>query len=200
MLAWSLLTSRATLSDLFVSSSRLNVTLHPQSFVTDYTTQPYFSDKPESLFPDAQVDMALTCLRYLSFNNFGMGLLPWTLWDSSPFLHYAALHWGIHTHGKAEESCEEVVIGFLQKSLNVACAMDILSREPTFWRGMWAPLSNQPSQVTVMHLLAFFGLERSMCDLLEKGVCADLKDVQGCTPLTLAAENGHTDVVSILVA
>jgi len=119
---------RATSSDLLVSSLLPNFTPHPESFLADYTTQEYFSNRRESLFPDAQVDITLTCLRYLSFDALKQGCdaQPWSPPHKYPFALYAAVHWGHHACINKETTLD-MVQEFLSRKPNVAYATTILA-------------------------------------------------------------------------
>ena len=53
--------------------------------------------------------------------------------------------------------------------------------------------------MTGLHLRAYFGAQKAMSVLLEKGVKADSKDSYSRTPLSWAARNGHEAVVKLLL-
>ena len=57
-----------------------------------------------------------------------------------------------------------------------------------------------PKQMTGLHLAAYFGVEKTVEDLLQKRVDIDSRDTYGRTPLSWAAENGHEAVVGLLLA
>ncbi|RYP19461.1 hypothetical protein DL767_009642 [Monosporascus sp. MG133] len=66
-----------------------------------YTTQEYFERIGEEWNPSAQLDIALTCLTYLSFDTFRSGSCSSNKefeerLRGSEFLDYAAKHWGRH--------------------------------------------------------------------------------------------------------
>ncbi|KIM89025.1 hypothetical protein PILCRDRAFT_61453, partial [Piloderma croceum F 1598] len=176
-----------------------------------YTAQNYFECNAKILFPDAEVYIATTCLRYLSFDAFGNDDyldLPSRLYRS-PLLQYAAAHWGDHARRR----------NFLKKKVNVACAIAVLlggdqSHIP-YWQAPKAGFS-------VLHLLSLFGLETTVDYQLESGTTADLRDSKGhegvvklhltrgdvdvnlkdCgsrTPLSHAAEKGYEGVVRLLL-
>ena len=182
---------RARSSDLLVSSLLLNVTPHPESFLADYTTQEYFSNQRESLFPDAQVDIALTCLRYLSYDALGQGRdASWSPSHHYPFVLYAAIHWGHHAHSN-EEATLDMVQEFLSRKQNVACTTTMLrSQDYNLGRPGFGEI----------HLRSFFGLGRAMSQLLQVNHGADSKDSKGRTPLSYAAQYGHSEVTKFLLA
>ena len=50
-----------------------------------------------------------------------------------------------------------------------------------------------------MHECAFLGLENFVYLLLESGANPNARDIKRKTPLALAAQNGHLNVVEVLV-
>lgn len=66
-----------------------------------HTTQEYLEQILGDWVPDAQEDIATTCLRYLSFDAFDEGFCPSerslrSKLDLNPFYDYAARNWGHH--------------------------------------------------------------------------------------------------------
>ena len=100
-------------------------------------------------------------------------------------LQYTASHWGHHAYGPAEGACEDKLLAFLWNRPNVACTIEVL----------W--LTGGASKV---HLVAFFGLERTMRALFEDMAEADSKDRHSYSPRSYNAEEGHEAVVKMLVA
>lgn len=73
-----------------------------------YTTQEYFEQKQISWFPDAQKDIATTCVSYLSFNTFEIGFCPtYKEFEArlrlNPLYGYAARNWGHHARAASAE-------------------------------------------------------------------------------------------------
>ena len=67
-----------------------------------YTTQEYFERIREEWNPRAQLDIASTCLTYLSFSTFRRGSCPTNedfkgRLEQNVLLDYAARYWGQHT-------------------------------------------------------------------------------------------------------
>src|SRR5947209_6928770 len=66
-----------------------------------YTTQEYFERTRVKWFPDAQKDIAMTCVTYLCFDTFITGHCEW-FWgfisrlELNPLYSYAAKNWGHH--------------------------------------------------------------------------------------------------------
>lgn len=96
-----------------------------------YTAQEYFEQVQEEWNFRAQLKLASTCLTYLSFSIFSSGSCS-TDEDfesrlvQSPFLDYAARHWGPHTQTVQEQVCE-LACSFLQRGSSVSCSMQVMS-------------------------------------------------------------------------
>ena len=69
------------------------------------------------------------------------------------------------------------MIDFLQKESNIACTVNVLLGDQWPYMPFHDRLST--SEAAGIHLLAFFGLERSMQDQLARGVNADDPDPRG---------------------
>jgi hypothetical protein len=152
--------------------------MQSESFLADYTTQEYFLNKLESLFPDAQVDMALTCLQYFSFGAFKQGHDEWpqSLLYMYPFIVYAAIHWGHHAH-TTEETTSNMVQKFLSHKPNVTFATALLLNFD--WQHGLQEYKWHWSNFSEIHLLSFFGLGRAIRQLLKINRSTDLKDGLG---------------------
>src|ERR1700722_2206801 len=157
----------------------------------DYTAQEYFDRKREAHFPNAQASIAMTCLRYLSFDVFGMDRCADynPLLRNNPFIDYAARHWGDHAHGQ-EETVKSLALEFLQDSSKAACAGDV-----SVVRYSW----DRPAKYSGMHVSSFFGLVKIIEYQLKNGAMADSKGRDGRSPLSIAAQNGHEAVVKLLL-
>ncbi len=175
-----------------------------------YTTQEYFDQTQARWFPGAQLDIARTCARHLSYKTFAGGRCH-SLDDyvkrgaENPLYYYAAEYWGHHTRN-ADTACRDVM-AFLQLSGHVDAAAQ--------------PLSNlnfkpSPRRMRGLHLAAHFGLQRALQQLLlvaPPGAAAggdpepavvpvdpDVRGWQDCTPLICAAKSGHESSVRLLLA
>ena len=139
------------------------------------------------------------CITYLSFTVFETG--PCT--NDTEFearlrdyalLDYAAKHWGHHARCK-EETCQEMVLAFLQNNSKVLCASQVMNVPGYRYSGYseWFPRS-----ISGVHVAASFGMETTVHNLLKSRAEPDLKDSNGRTPLSWAAEGGHLEVVKLL--
>ena len=164
-----------------------------------YTAQEYFARTQSKWFPDAQLSITAICTTYLSYDNFVSG---YSNSDKEfeerlrlhPFYNYAARNWG--HHGR-EVLAYQNIIPFLQKSGEVEASSQVLLVHNKYrYRGY---SQEPPRHITGLHLAAFFGLNKVVASLL-RGCNADVRDGNGRTPLSRAAENGHEAVVKLLLA
>ncbi len=162
-----------------------------------YTAQDYFEQIQPSSFPDAQKDIAVVCLTYLSFEAFESGFCPSdTEYEARLRLHplykYAAQNWGYHTRA-ASAKVEQLTLDFLEsKQKVVAAGQAMISSFPGFSQRV-------PKELTGVHLATFFKLDEMILALVKNGHDPDSKDSYGQTPLSWAAENGHEEVVRLLL-
>jgi len=164
-----------------------------------YTTQEYFEQMQTSLFPDAQEDIAVTCITYQLFNTFETGLC---LTDDEfgarirlhPLYEYAAKNWGYHARA-ASTKVKQLTLNLLeseQKALASTQAM-MASRSSPIYR------QRVQERMTGVHLSVYFELDEAISALLKKRYHLESKDSFGQTPLSWAAENGHEAVVKLLL-
>jgi len=160
-----------------------------------YTTQEYFIRN--SLFPDAQNDIAEVCITYLSFKAFEAGFCATkTEFEERlqlhPFYSYAARYWGKHARA-ASTKVEHLTLGFLKSEQKVSAAgQAMIASFPHY-------SERKPGKITGVHLAEFFELNKAILALFENGHHIDTKDSYGQTPLSWAAENGHEEGVSLLL-
>ncbi|KAH0538579.1 hypothetical protein FGG08_004829 [Glutinoglossum americanum] len=166
-----------------------------------YTTQEYFKRKGSELFPGAQMEIARTCLTYLSFDEFGNGPCPSDgemeiRLQEYPLLRYAAQHWADHARGGAEHTIKDLALKFLEQEFKMSSSIQVI----------WIPeykyvgyTGNFPSRLFGLWVGSFFGLKEIVVLLLERGADVEAKDGYGCTSLHWAASNGYKVVVRILL-
>src|ERR1700722_18616149 len=157
---------------------------------TDYTAQEYFEKYFER--EGSHVSIARTCLTYLSFDIFGAGRCHnyYLLLRDSPFLDYAARHWGDHARVQ-EDTVKFLALNFLQDGPKVACAADVsMVRHPR----------QRPTNYSGMHVSSFFGLTKIIDYQLKNGAIADSKGRDGKSPLSISAKSGHEAVVKLFLA
>lgn len=167
-----------------------------------YTAQEYFEQIQKDWMPNAHIDIASTCLVYLSFDDF-RNIPPerikvHELFDQHPFSSYAAKYWGEHLR-PVQDVIREQALSFLRDEalwFFVSQAGFLLSKI----RGFYEDLTGR----TGLHLSALFGL-RGLLEHLLSGFRADsfitinAKDSHDCTSLDLAIEHGHESTVMLLL-
>jgi ankyrin repeat protein len=163
-----------------------------------YTTQEYLEGIREDWHPKAQQEIASTCLTYLCFEPFRSAPCPdFDKFESRrkaySFLDYSARYWRDHVSAVQEDICE-LAMALLQDSNLVSYAY-LHECE-----GHYEPLRG----MTGLHLTASFGLLHLFKELLswakeENMDLANSQDTWGATPLFCAVENGHEEIVTLLL-
>ncbi|KAF5697455.1 hypothetical protein FMUND_15405 [Fusarium mundagurra] len=169
-----------------------------------YTTQDYFKRTQKDWFPNAETDITITCVTYLSFDAFEAGFFG-TEDDSKarlrqhqhPLYDYAVRNWGHHALA-ASTNAATLILEFLESEAKVSTssqALMVLPRDSgdSNYSQRVAP------QWTGVHLAAYFGLREAIMALLKNGYDPNAKDAYGRTPLSWAAENGYGLVVQLLL-
>jgi ankyrin repeat protein len=164
-----------------------------------YTTQEYLQRTQKRWFPDAETDIAMTCITYLSFDAFQSGFCPTdeeleARLRENVLYDYAARNWGHHTRA-ASTKIRQIILNFLESEDKVSSSSQALissDRLPGYRQQV-------PENMIGVHLAAYFGLEKAMTALLENGHDPNFKDSHNRTPLSYAAENGREAVVKLLL-
>ena len=169
-----------------------------------YTTQEYFERTWDRWFPNAQHNIAITCITYLAFDIFAGGSYR-TKYEyrarvqKYPLYPYTAQNWGYHAH-KAS-SAKDAVVRFLSNTAKVSAAyqaMDVVQWPKVHYDGKLLYSCPWEFLMEGMHLAAWFGLKEVTAYLLEQGWPPDCQ-VSGRTPLSFAAENGQKELVDFLL-
>jgi ankyrin repeat protein len=169
-----------------------------------YTTQEYFEKHRAETFPDAQLNISRSCIRYLSIKSFMEGPCSTDTEmenriETYELLDYASHNWGNHARevtGNTIEELQQCALGFLGNSRKVSSAAQVMLLPEYRYRGY---SQGMPLNLSGTHLCAYFGLWSIMSRLLEKEADLESKDSYGQTPLLWAAENGHKAVVKLLL-
>ncbi|KAL2870702.1 ankyrin repeat domain-containing protein [Aspergillus lucknowensis] len=151
-----------------------------------YTTQEYFERTWTEWFPNAQQNIAATCITYLSFDcfeNCQVGHL-----DKYPLYRYAAQNWG--RHGRIELLDQQLVLGFLESKQKASLSLHVLL-EGRAW-----PI---PDKVDGLHLATIFRLEKIVDRLIQNCYDVNLEDSLGRTSLSWAAGEGHASLAQELL-
>jgi hypothetical protein len=180
------------------------VNIDKQSYIirlVHYTAQEYFERTKTSWFPNAQRDITETCVTYLSFTAFETYFYPMYLNVEAqlryyPLYDYAAQNWGYHAYSASiqmETKLGRQILEFLQnEAMLSSCGQAIFSGN----YGYYSPI---PTQMTGLHLAAYFGLVEATAALLKNEYDVDSKDSYGRTPISWAAEEGYEPVVRLLL-
>ncbi len=168
-----------------------------------YSFQQYLEHKAETLFPKAHVEIARTCLTYLSFDEFEQGpchqdrdlIVRRKRW---PLLRYAVPNWGEHARQGQEEACRDLIISFLSQGAKLSASVQIL----------WVIESidskytlHFPLKVSALWFASLYGLERTVSHLLaSQRHNVDRKTTWGDTALHRAAGCGHVRILELLLS
>ncbi|KAJ8125404.1 hypothetical protein O1611_g8235 [Lasiodiplodia mahajangana] len=163
-------------------------------------------------FKSGHVVLAELCLIYLNFSAFSSGACDGPERDMMiqarqfkyPFFRYATTHWGIHAqlaHDHVSLLPEASIIDQLTENLmskprNIASATQFMWLDDIEESSGW----DVEEHVHGLHLAAYFGLSRTIANLLATGANADVQDGLQTTPLMYAAQAGHTNIVQLLLA
>ena len=192
---------------LLISVSAGLITLDAQSEtirLAHFTVEEYFKRNKQTWFPNADTEIAETCLIYLSFDVFKFGPcssrkeLRIRLRQNC-FLEYASQNWGYHAARADEHIDEDIAVHFLTNDQMVSCCSQARLYRP--WSLMVFSLKRTRKQVqsSGLHLTAQLGLLSMFKRLLERGHQVDSKDYRGQTPLQLAVIKGHVEMVKFLM-
>lgn len=164
-----------------------------------HTTQEYFERNQEKWFSEAQNDVTMTCVTYLSFDALA-GFCPTdeefeTRLRLNPLYDYAARNWGHHARVVAAIDVEQSVLDVLESEAWIAGPSQV-TKAFKLWSYDSGYSQRVPRQISGAHVAAYFGLREA---LLKTRYDLDLKNSDGRTPLSWAAENGHEAAVRLLV-
>ncbi len=192
--------------DLIVSVCAGLITVDDESKVIrfiHYTTQEFFENVEKEWLSNAQLNMSMSCIAYLSFDIFASGwcstyeLFALRL-KENPFLDYAARYWGHHASYVETQIVKSLLSSFLTKESNRTSAVQVMFAKQYGYLGTKSQYVRQQS--TAIHLLALFGLSECIVTFLGEKYDPDLKDSYGQTPLSWVAQRGHETVVKLLMA
>jgi ankyrin repeat protein len=166
-----------------------------------YTTQEYFERTQKHWFPNAETEITIICVTYLSFNDFKSGVCQSDKefkkrLQLNKLYNYAACNWGEHAR-ETLISCHDSVMEFLQKQTQVEASIQALTTVK-IWQ--WDTRYSQQfsKQMTCLHLAAYFGVYNAVETLLSSK-SSNARDGHSQTPLHWAAQNGHKAVVILLL-
>ena len=166
-----------------------------------YTTQEYLERTQDKWFPNAQANIATTCVTYLSFKTFESG---WYLSEKefdarlrlNPLYDYAARYWCHHVR-KASLDLEQSTLDFLECGTKVTVAYQALHSRFSFPPGL-----GEARQKTAigLHYVAYSGLANAASQLLKNGHDPQREDAWGFTPLLRAVQEKNMAVIQLFLA
>lgn len=189
--------------DMVVSQCAGLVIVDPESEVirlVHYTTQEFFDRTKDNWFLAAESIITETCTTYMSFDALGSGpnkISEFQAWiDRFPFYRYAAPNWG--HHAKSSQTIHPTTLSVLRSRTKTEAMRKVLqSSSPKHFIGS-GPQSILVSGTTGLHMAAYFGLKEIALNLLDD-FSPEQEDIHGMTPIAVAAEYGHLQVVQALL-
>lgn len=152
-----------------------------------YTAQEYFDRRAPSLFEDARISIAQTCLTYLTFEDLAQGASTndedfEARLSKYPFLEYASSYWGIHAHNQeaSSQALEGQVVDFLKNPSAVASSIQtktVLSREHRIKHTGYS--QTFPKYTPCLVLASSFGLSNIITTLIQQGARMEEEDSRG---------------------
>jgi len=152
-----------------------------------YTTQEYFERTWNFWFPNAQNDITITCVTYLSFDAFESGFCPTNeefeaRLRSNALYDYAARNWGYHAYA-TEGDVVQLVLGLLESEAKVSASSQAMMAS-----GSYTGFGQRgPTSMTGVHLAAYFGLRETVMALFKNRHNLDVEDSHG--PVLLSVFN-----------
>ena len=188
-----------------------------------YTTQEYFRQNDGKFAVAAQQDIAISCLTYLLYEEFGDGWVneesrqgdyPYSVryarlspiaarkrLNKHPFLGYAARYWASHASVCDQQNVKELTMDFVRHDHKVSSARQvILAIDDKDYLCQDFVSTESRSPLTVMHSLAYIGNKAMFSQLLNHGFEADSEDSNHRTPLWWAIVGGQYAMVKFLLS
>jgi hypothetical protein len=162
----------------------------------------YLIETHQKWFPDAEVNIAMDCLTYLSFSAFSTGYCTSddefeVRTDTHGLYEYASWYWGEHFRSGPVKYERDTLAFLMNKNKAEAAAQAMqISREMRSH-----PNYSQQGirQMTGLHLAAHFGLTSVVKSLLEWGHDPIPRDSHNRTPLWIATSETHEEIMKILI-
>jgi hypothetical protein len=175
-----------------------------------YTTQEYLQRNQETWLPDAKIEVARSCIAYLSIDCLAVGpCLSQVDYEHRAgeflLLEYAAVHWGLHLNLVMGTGCmatsddiftEARCLLLSDKCLAAASQVLFMSER---WRFFEEPVRTEGRVFSACHWIGRFGLLPLLKEWIHGRYELDQNDLDGRTPLSWAAENGREAIVKQLL-
>ncbi|PIG80286.1 hypothetical protein AARAC_011254 [Aspergillus arachidicola] len=163
-----------------------------------FTAQEYMDQSWIERFPDADVNIAKTCVTYLSYETFERG--PATTWEEyrqrlkdNPLYEYVARYWGFYARESYPE-VKQLTSSFLRHSSVLASAAQVILEGGPLFR----PLRKLEG-IIGLHIAAYFGINHEVMDFLKDTPCIATVDSFGHTALHWAVMGGQIRTVEVLL-
>ena len=162
-----------------------------------FTLQEYLRAHPE-LFGAAHSTIAETCLSYLNSQQVkALSTYPTPNLQSTPFLEYSSLYWGVHAKIELSDCAHLLSLTLFDDYINHLSAKILLMAQK--WPPYWIDF-NKLSLFNGLHCASIFGIGEIVVSLIEKEGCdINRRDCTGNQPLVWAAYKGCEEVVKILL-
>ncbi|KAL4884869.1 hypothetical protein BJY04DRAFT_214751 [Aspergillus karnatakaensis] len=183
-----------------------------------YTAKEYFERNNRTYLPQLHLEIAGTCLRYMSLETFNDDFDPSDLYEKYPLLSYATKRLADHMEGDTQIALEALTLAFLgdkQKLRPATCST--YSSTSVMNRIHYAAVENlhhalallqiAPEELedtndegeTPLAMAAGLGRTAVITVLIDRGASLNSCNRGGATPLAYAVKEGHDEVVRILV-
>ena len=163
----------------------------------------YLHSHEDELFPEREEYLANTCLIYLLTTPLKA---PCDKEDelreratSTPFLWYAASHWGHHAQQSQNEHVRSNIMELLGLETARSCCIQISQYLCGLRQMHWS--AEEARSYTKLHVAAYFGLEEATNNLLKPhDVDVDARTAKvRTTALMMASSYGHVSIMSMLI-
>ena len=161
------------------------------------TLHEYLRAHPE-LFGTAHSTIAETCLSYLNSQLVkAFSTTPSSDLQSTPFLEYSSLYWGIHAKRDPSDSAKLLALKLFDDYDSHISAKILVTAQAGYSLGVDF---DKFSLFSGLHCASIFGIDEIVASLVEAEGCdINQTDCVDNTPLVWAARNGHEKVVKILL-
>ena len=161
------------------------------------TLHEYFRAHPE-FFCTTHSTIAETCLSYLNSQQVkAFSTTPSPDLQSTPFLEYSSLYWGIHAKKDLSDRAKQLALKLFDHYNNhISAKILVKAQAGYFFRVNFRKIP----LFSGLHCASVFGINKIVASLVEvEGCNINQNDCAGNTPLVWAAFNGHEGVVKILL-
>ena len=162
-----------------------------------FTLQEYLRAHPEPLGP-AHSTMAETCLSYLNSQQVkALSTSPSPNPESTPFLEYSALYWGMHAEKDLSDVAKSLALKLFDDYNNHISIKILLEAQELY---SYRVDLDKLYLFNGLHCASIFGIDEIVAGLVEvEGCNINQRDCVDNTPLMWAACNGHERVVKIVL-